>query len=111
MPLVGGHCRSQRQVLCGRARIARAGQRETQPELGIIVGWASLHYQPEIPGGCGILARVELGPGERLQDAARARLSSRSPLEQLGRRRRAAPAEQVQAALVQLMGVGSVASY
>jgi len=98
-------------VLGGGAGIAGAGQRETQPELGVIVGWASLYDQPEVPGGCGVLAGVELRPGKRLQYAPGPRLGSGGPLEQLRGRRRATPAEQVEAALVQLMGVGTVGSH
>jgi hypothetical protein len=111
MPVTRGHRRSKREVLGGGTRISSAGQRETQPELGVIVGWASLYDQPEVPGGRSVLAGVELRPGKRLQYAPGPRLGSRGPLEQLRGRRRTAPAEQVQAALVELMGVGTVGSH
>ncbi len=111
MPLTGAHCRSEREVLGCGPWIPGAGQRETQPELGVVVGWASLYDQPEVPGGRSVLAGVELRPGKRLQYAPGPRLGSGGPLEQLRGRRRTAPAEQVQAALVELMDVGTVGSH
>jgi len=111
MPLMRGHGRREREVLGGGARIAGAGKREAQPELGIVVAWASLYDQPEVPGGRSVLAGVELRPGKRFQYAPGPRLGSGGPLEQLRGRRRTAAAEQVQAALVELMGVGTVGSH
>ncbi len=111
MPVMRGHRRGQREVLGGSARIAGTGQREAEAELGIVVSWTSLYDQPEAFGGCGVLAGVELRPRERLQDAPGPRLGSCGPFEHLGGRRRTAPAEQIQATLVELMGVGATASH
>ena len=111
MPLVRGHRRGQGEVLGRGTRIARPGQREAQPELGIIVAWASLYDQPEVPGCRGVLAGVELRPGQCLEYAPGPRLGCRGPFEQLRGCRRTATAEQVQAALVELMGVGTVGSH
>ncbi len=111
MPVMRGHRRGEREVLGGSGRIAGAGQREAQAELGIVVGWASLYDQPEVSGGRGVLAGVELRPGERLQDASGPRLGGCGPFEHLGGRRWTAPAEQVQAMPVELMGVGTAASH
>jgi hypothetical protein len=88
--------------------VTRPSERQSEAELGIIVGRAGFDDQPEVPRCGGVLASVELCPGQRLQYAPGPRLVGGSALEQLGGRCGAATAEQVQAALVQLMGVGTL---
>ena len=75
-------------------------QGQAQPEVRVVVGGAGLDDQPEVAGRLGVPARVELGAGQRLPDAAGAGLGGRGPLQDLGRCRRAAPAEQFQPTLV-----------
>jgi len=66
MALMRGHRGSQREVLgCGTG-IAGAGQREAEPELGVVVSRAGLYDQPEVAGRGGVLTCVELRPGEGL---------------------------------------------
>jgi hypothetical protein len=69
MPVVGTHGRRQGQVLGGSARVAGAGERQSQPELGIIVTRAGLDDPAEVAGRGGVLAGVELRAGQRLQYA------------------------------------------
>ena len=71
-----------------------------QAEVGVVVGRAGLDDQPEIVRRLGVPAGVKLGPGQSLADATGGGLHRGGPLEDLGRGRRAAPAEQFQAALV-----------
>jgi hypothetical protein len=98
-------------VLGGGTRIAGPGERQAEAELGIIIARACLDDQPEVPSGSRILTGVELRTGERLQYAPGPRLSCSGPLEQLGGGCRAAAAEQVQAALVELVGVSTISGY
>ena len=111
MPVTWAHSRSQCQVLGGGARIAGAGERQAETELGIIITRAGLDDQAEVPGSGGILAGVELRPGERLQYAPGPRLGCSGPLEQLRGGCRTAAAEEVQAALVELVGVSTISGY
>ena len=106
VPKVGAHGRGQGQVLSGLAVVAGPGQGKAEPELGVVVGRAGLHDQPEVPGRLGVLAGVELRPGQGFQDAAGPWLSRCRPLQQLRGRGRTAPAEQVEAARVELVSVG-----
>jgi hypothetical protein len=103
----GGKC----QVLGRGARVAGTCQRQAESELGIVVGGAGLHDQTEVSGRCGILAGVELRPGQRLKYAPGPRLSSSGPFEYLCGCGRAAAAQQIQAALVELMSVITVSGY
>jgi hypothetical protein len=105
MPLIRAHGRSQGQVLGGGAVVARAGERQAQPELGIIIARAGFDDQAEVPGSGSVLASVELCPRQR---APGPRLVGSGAFEQLGGRCGAATAEQVQSALVELMRVGTV---
>jgi hypothetical protein len=108
VPLIRAHGRSQGQVLGGGAVVAGAGERQTEPELGIIIARAGFDDQAEIPGcGC-VLASVELCPRQCFQYAPGPRLVGSGALEKLGGRCGAAAAKQVQAALVKLMRVGTV---
>jgi hypothetical protein len=108
MPLIRAHGRSQGQVLGGGAVVARAGERQAQPELGIIIARAGFDDQAEVPGSGSVLASVELCPRQRFQYAPGPRLVGSGAFEQLGGRCGAATAEQVQSALVELMRVGTV---
>ena len=108
MPLMGAHGRSQCQVLGGGTVVAGAGERQAEPELGIIITRAGFDDQGEVPRRGGVLTGVELRPRQRLQYAPGPRLVGSGALEQLRSRRGAAAAEEVQPALVELMGVGTV---
>jgi len=108
MAQVRTHGRSQGQVLGGGTGITGPGKSQTEPELGIIVARTGLDDQPEVSRCRRVLAGIELRSGQRLKDAPRAWLGRGGPLEQLGSGGRAAPAQQVEATLVQLMSVGAV---
>src|SRR5260370_4243150 len=95
VPQVRTHRRGQRQVLGGCAMVPSPGQRQPEPELRVVVGRAGLDYPPETADGSFIMPGVELGPAQRLQNAARLGFSGGRALEPLSRRRRTAPAEQV----------------
>jgi hypothetical protein len=100
---VRAHGRRQREVLRRGARVAGTGEGETEPELGIIVARTSVDNAAEVSSRCCILAGVELRARERLEYAPGPRLGCGCALEQLGRRSGAAPAEQVEAAPVELV--------
>jgi hypothetical protein len=108
MALMRTHGRGERQVLGSGTVIAGPRQCKAEPELGIIVARASLDDPPEVSGRGRILAGVELGARQRLQYAPGPRLCRGGALEELGGRRRTAPAKQVQATFVELMAVGAV---
>ena len=108
MAEIGAHGRSQREVLRGASRIAGTREGKPEPELRVVVGGASLDDAAEVPGRGRVLASIELSPRKRLQDAPGPRLSGGGPFEQLGSGGRAAAAEQVEATLVELMGVSAV---
>src|SRR5262249_7896884 len=108
MTQVWAHSGGQGEVLRGSAWIACSGQRQAKAELGIIIAGAGLHDEPEITRRRGILTGIELGPGQSLEDALRSWLGRCGSFEQLSRRGGAAPAQQVQASFVQLMGVGAI---
>ena len=111
MPVTWAHGGGQRQVLGGGARIAGTGEGQTETELGIIITGTGLDDQPEVPGSSRILAGVELRTGQRLQYAPGPRLSCCGSLEELRGGCRTAAAKQVQAALVELMGVSTISGY
>ena len=100
MGIVGPHGGGEREVLGRRGMVPGAGQGEPEPEVRIVVRRTRLHDHPEILGRLSVAARVELGPGQGLPDAAGVRLGRRGALQDLGRGRRAAPAEELQAAPV-----------
>ena len=108
MALMGAHGRGQGKMLGCRSVIASAGEGEPEAELGIVVARAGLDDQGEIAGRGGVLAGVELRARQRLKYAPGSRLGCGGPLQQLSGRRRTAPAEQVQATFVELMGVSAV---
>ena len=105
VPQVRAHRGRQGQVLGRGPRVPGPGQRQAQAELGVVVARAGLHDAAEVAGRGRVPPGVELGPGQRLEDAAGVRLGGGRPLEQLRRRGRAAPPEQVQPAPVQVVGV------
>jgi len=110
MAKIGAHGGGQCEVLCRGSRIARASEGEAEPELRVVVGGASLDDAGEVPGRGRVLAGIELSPRKRLQDAPGPRLSGGGPFEQLGGGSGTATAEQVEATLVELMGVSAVSS-
>jgi hypothetical protein len=100
MPQIRAHRRRQREVLGGCSVIPRPGQGQAEPELGVVVAGAGIHYPAEAAGRRLVPAGIKLGPAQGLQDAARFGLRGRGALEQLRGRCRAAPAEQIEAAPV-----------
>ena len=100
MPQVGTHRGRQREVLGRRAVISCPGQRETQPELRVVIARAGVNDPAEAAGRLGVVPCVELGTSERFQDAARVGLRGGRALEELSRGGRAAAAQQVHTAPV-----------
>ncbi len=94
---VGPHGGGQGQVLGGGLVVAAAGEGEAEAEVGVVVGRGGLDDRAEVGRRGLVLAGVELGAGQRLADAARARLGVGRPLQDLGRGGRAALAEQLHA--------------
>src|SRR5579872_5370962 len=105
MAPVRRHRGGQREVLGRGAWVPGPGQGQAEAELRVVVARAGLHDPAEVARGGRVLAGVELGPGQPLEDAAGLRLGRGGPLEQLRRRRRAAPAEQFHAPTVQVVDV------
>jgi hypothetical protein len=95
MPQVGPHRGRQREVLGRRAVISRPGQREPEPELGVIIARAGVHDPAEAAGRLRVAPRVELCAPERLQDASRVGLRRSRPLKELRCRSGAAAPKQV----------------
>jgi hypothetical protein len=108
VPQVRPHRRGEGQVLGGGAWIAGARQRQAETELGVIVAWTRIDYPAKVRGSRSVLACIELGPRQRLQDAPGVRLGCGRALQQLRGGRGAAAAEQVKAPLIELIGVGAV---
>jgi hypothetical protein len=100
MPQIRAHRRRQREVLGGCSMIPRPGQGQAKPELGVVVAGAGVHNPAEAAGRRLVPAGIKLGSAQRLQDAARFGLRGRGALEHLRGRRRAAAAEQIEAAPV-----------
>jgi uncharacterized protein (DUF1015 family) len=94
---VRAHGGSQGQVLGGGLVVTGAGEGEAEAEVRVVVGWARLDDHPEVFRGGRVLAGVELGPGQGLPDAARARLRVRRPLQHLRRGRGTALPEEFHA--------------
>lgn len=90
------------------ARVTCAREGEAEPELGIVVTRASVYDAAEVSGRRRVLAGVELGPGERLEDAPGSRLGGGGALEDLSGGSGTAVAEQVEPAPVELVSVGAV---
>jgi len=77
MPQIRAHRCSQRQVLGGCSVIARSGQRQAKPELGVVVARAGVHDPLETAGRGLVPLGIKLRPGKRLEDAARVWLGGR----------------------------------
>ena len=108
MTQIGTHGRGQREVLCRRAGVARAREGQAESELRIVVAGASVDDAAEVSGRRRVLAGVELGPRQGFEHAPGPRLGGGGALEQLGGGSGTAPAEQVEAAPVELVGVRTV---
>jgi hypothetical protein len=108
VPQIRAHRRGQREVLGRSAGVARARQGQSEPELRVVVTGASVYDAAEVSGRRGVLTGVELGPGECLQYAPGPRLGGGGALEQLGGGGGTAPAQQVEAAPVELVSVSAV---
>jgi len=108
MTQVGAHGGGQGEVLCGRSWVACPGQCQAEAELGIIIARAGFHDEPEVSRCRGVLTGIELCPGQSFEDALGSWFGRCGSFEQLGCRCGAAPAKQIQASFVQLMGVRAV---
>ena len=97
MLAVWAHGGSQGQVLGGGLVVPGTGEGQAEAEVRVVVGWARLDDHPEVFRGGRVLAGVELGPGQGLPDAARARLRVRRPLQHLRRGRGTALSEEFHA--------------
>jgi hypothetical protein len=100
MPQFWPHGRGEREMLDGRPRIPAAREGQAETEMRVVVSRAGVHDLPETLRCRHIPAGVELGTSEGFQHAARVRFCFCRALQELSGRRRAAPAEQLQAPLV-----------
>ena len=98
------HRGSQREMLDGSAQLAHAGGTEAERELPVVVGRVGLDDAGERRLRPRVVARLELGPPERLEHASRAGFGRRRAVQQLFRGSGAARLEQTQPSGVPVVG-------
>jgi hypothetical protein len=75
------HGRGEGEVFRGGGRIPAAGEGKAEAEVSVVVTRDCLHVLPEVVRRLSVTAGIELGPGQRLTDAASARLRLRGTFE------------------------------